>query len=266
MRSHSVLARRVPSKYDRFTLIHEGGILMPDRSSFVHVALVGDYNPLVVAHRAIPQALELAAKEIQADVRLDWISSHSLASSGLPISKFDAIWCIPGSPYKNMDGVLPAITHARKSRIPLLGTCGGFQHVLIEYARNVLQLSECDHLESNPNALIPFISPLACSLVGTKGTIFLQEGSRIQKIYQQTQIVEPFHCNFGVNPKYQYLLEKESLLKISGVDASGNIRIVELDNHPFFVGTLYQPERSALQEISHPLIREFLRVANLLKL
>jgi CTP synthase (UTP-ammonia lyase) len=229
----------------------------------IHIALVGDYNSNIIAHKAIPLAIDLAAKNVNVNVCFSWIPTASLVSNALSIlSQYQAIWSVPGSPYKSMEGALNAITFAREQRIPFLGTCGGFQHVLIEYARKILLLHESDHLESSPHAALPLISPLACSLIETKGTIVLKQESKIKRIYGQEQIVEAFNCNFGVNPDYQHLFETNSTLLITGKDQAGNVRIVELDNHPFFIGTLYQPERSSFMGICHPLIRSFILAAN----
>ncbi len=228
----------------------------------INIALVGDYNSSSIAHQAIPQAIGLAAKALGVTAQASWRDTSSLELSP-QLSNYDAIWCVPGSPYKSMQGALQAIAIARKEHIPFLGTCGGFQHVLIEYARNVLGLAESDHTESNPGATLALITPLTCSLVGTKGTIILQSGSRIEKIYNAHEITEPFNCNFGLNQTYQPLIEAEALLRITGTDLSSNARVVELDDHPFFIATLYQPERSALTGIAHPLIKAFIQAAAL---
>lgn len=228
----------------------------------IRIALVGDYNSAVIAHQAIPFAIDLASNAVNVSASFSWIPSTSLVDDLAKLSEFQAIWCIPGSPYQSMDGALNAITFARQKRLPFLGTCGGFQHALIEFARKVLFLPESDHLESNPHASLPLIAPLACSLAESKGTIVLKQGSQIEKIYNQAQIVEAFNCNFGVNPDYQHLLETGSTMHITGVDQAGNARVVELDNHPFFIATLYQPERSALARVCHPLIKAFIQAAS----
>lgn len=231
--------------------------------NFVHIALIGDYNSNVIAHQAIPMAIDLAAKNVNANVHFSWIPTTSLASNDLShLSKSDAIWCVPGSPYQNMLGALNAITFAREQLIPFLGTCGGFQHALIEYARNVLHLFESDHLESNPNTSLPLIAPLSCSLSETNGTIILKQESQIMRIYNQERIVEAFNCNFGVNPDYQHLFETNSTMHITGRDQIGAARIFELGNHPFFIATLYQPERSAFMGICHPLIKSFIQATS----
>ncbi len=157
-----------------------------------------------------------------------------------------------------MDGALSAIRFAREQGIPFLGTCGGCQHAIIEYARNVLGLVEADHAETNPSAALPLIAPLACSLVEVQDTIHLKPGSRIAIIYGRSEIVEAYHCNYGLNPHYQSLLEQGGML-ITGVDVSGEARVIEIAQHPFFVATLFQPERSAFTGEAHPLITAYLQ-------
>jgi hypothetical protein len=85
---------------------------------------------------------------------------------------------------------------------------GGFQHAVIEYARNVLGLTEADHAESNPTAIIPIIAPLTCSLMDAQGTIQLLPNTRISKIYDSSETVERYFCNFGLNPDFRSLLEQ----------------------------------------------------------
>ena len=159
-----------------------------------------------------------------------------------------------------MTGALRAIRFARESGTPFLGTCGGFQHALIEYARNVLHLAEADHAESNPSASLPLIAPLTCSLVGAKGMIYLQHGSRARAIYGRKEIVEGYNCSYGLNAAYQSRLD-DGALRTSGADAVGATRIVELAGHPFFMATLFQPELSAFENRAHPLILRFVQAA-----
>ena len=227
----------------------------------VRIALVGEYNPAVTAHLAIPRAIELAAAGLPRQVEPVWIPTPSLDHyAEHQLARFDAIWCVPNSPYVSMDGALQAIRWARESGRPFLGTCGGFQHALIEYARNVLGMAEADHAESNPNAALPLMSRLACSLGGAKGTIRLEPGSRLSAIYGRNEIVESYQCNFGLNPRYQSLLDT-AVLAIVGRDENGEVRAVEMSGDPFFIATLYQPEQSAFGGAAHPLIRAFVRAA-----
>lgn len=232
-----------------------------EKEKTVRIGLVGDYDAAVRAHVAIPRSLQLAASETGIETAPDWVSTTKLtANIDEQLRAYAGLWCVPASPYKNMEGALSAIRFARERGIPFLGTCGGFQHTLIEYARNVLGVSEAEHAESNPGASIHLIIPLSCSLVGAKGTIRLALGSQVRSIYENDTAIEEYHCNFGFNSDYYSMLESGEL-KVSGVDADGEVRIVELSEHPFFVATLFQPELSALQDTTHPLIRAFAEAA-----
>ncbi|MBI1805462.1 MAG: hypothetical protein HYR76_00235 [Ignavibacteria bacterium] len=227
----------------------------------VNIGLVGDFNPDVRAHLAIPKALEFSSRELCCRVRSSWLNTNDLyRNHDKMLSRHDALWCVPGSPYENMDGALHAIHFARQRNVPFLGTCGGFQHAIIEFARNVLGLQNADHTESNPTAVLPVVVPLSCSLVGVKGAIHLREKSRIARIYAVTETLEEYHCSFGCDPKLLPVLEQHGM-SISGVDGSGDARVIELTGHPFFVATLYQPELTALTGITHPLVTAFVQAA-----
>ena len=223
------------------------------------IALIGDYNRNVMAHQAIPKAVEIASNTIGELVKPEWLGTLELARmTEADLEGYHAFWCTPGSPYQNMDGALFAIRFARETGRPFLGTCGGFQHALIEYARNVLAYQEADHAESNPQAAMPLVRALRCSLVEQQGQICLQPGSKISQICQTDSITGTYHCNYGLNPQYQSILEQGGVL-FSGVDSNQDARIFELPSHPFYFGTLFQPERSALKNENHPLIQAFVR-------
>jgi len=227
----------------------------------VRIALIGDYNPTVKAHVAIPKALELAASDLSGKVEPVWIATPLLdKNTEKQLSAFGAVWCVPNSPYASMDGALRAIQFARESGRPFLGTCGGFQHAVIEYARNALGLSEADHAESNPDAAMPLVSRLVCPLPGARGNIRLKAGSQLSAIYGKTEIAENYNCNFGLNPRFESMLN-DGKMHISGRDENGEARAMELQGSPFFIATLFQPEQSALAGASHPLICAFVRAA-----
>lgn len=226
----------------------------------IKIGLIGDYAPEVTAHVAIPQALALAARETGIEVEATWLATESLAQNIEQLASYNALWCVPASPYRSMEGALAAIRWARHQGVPFLGTCGGFQHALIEYARNVLGCEEADHAETNPDAAMALVTPLSCSLVEAEGAIKLREGSQVSRIYGQGEIVEQYHCRFGFNPRYMSLLAS-SEMKVTGVDADGEVRVIELTGHPFFIATLFQPERSALSGRIHPLIRAYVQAS-----
>jgi CTP synthase (UTP-ammonia lyase) len=224
-----------------------------------NIGLIGDYNPEVVAHVAIPQAIQLAANELDYQVEFEWISTLSLEQDfEQKLSKYQALWTVPASPYRSMQGALNGIRFAREHRIPFLGTCGGFQHMIIEFARNILGLSEANHAEENPSASLLLVTPLTCSVSQQTHTFKLSPGSKVADIYGSHEIDEQYGiCNYGLNLEFAPMLEQAGF-RIAGVDTDGEVRIMELYQHPFFIGTLFQPERSALKDIVHPLIKAFL--------
>jgi CTP synthase (UTP-ammonia lyase) len=225
------------------------------------IGLIGDYSSSVPAHVAIPQALDLAAGALGCAARAQWLPTEQL-DAGLfdRLAEFDALWCVPASPYASMDGALRGIRFAREQGVPFLGTCGGFQHALIEFARNALGLIDADHAESNPETSLPLMVALECALVEATGTIVLEAGSRVGALYGQSEVVEAYHCRFGLNPHYEALLA-DTDMRISGRDTGGEVRIVELESHPFYVATLFQPERSAFKGRAHPLITVYVGAA-----
>ncbi|NMO18394.1 hypothetical protein HPC49_25050 [Pyxidicoccus fallax] len=230
----------------------------------VRIGLVGDRNPAVRAHAAIPVALELVAPALDVSPEVVWLGTRQLegASPRETLAPLAGIWCVPGSPYESMDGALAAIRFAREQAIPFLGTCGGFQHALIEFARNVLGLKDADHAESNPDATLPLVGALSCSLVGVRGKVSLAEGSHAARAFGGTHSTESYHCNYGLNARYRHVLDG-SALRITGEDEEGAPRVVELAAHPFFLATLFQPELSASTGHPHPLIRAFLDAATI---
>src|SRR5262245_31186463 len=227
----------------------------------VRIGLIGDYDPEVPAHRAIAPALHLAAQRTGVPLEPVWVPTSSLGGD-VPgqLADFAALWCVPASPYANTDGALAAIRFARESGRPFLGTCGGFQHALLEYARHVLGHRQAEHAETCPDASLPLIARLACSLVEKPGRIVFQEGSRLRAIYGVPEAEEQYHCNYGLNPAYEGLLSGGAL-RVSGRDQAGEARAVELDRHPFFLATLFQPERAALRGLAHPLINAYAAAA-----
>ena len=230
----------------------------------ITIGLIGDFNPAVTAHQAIPKAIQLAAEASGCAAEIDWVGTKTISdepsAQSAQLEKFNALWCVPASPYKNSEGALAAIRYARETDVPFLGTCGGFQHTLLEYARNVLGFSDANHAEADPESQFALIAPLSCSLVEKSGEIVFKEGSRLKAIYGQGETSEKYHCNYGLNPEYVSLFD-QTPLQICGHDLAGEVRAVELSDHPFFFATLFQPERSALEGKTHPLITAYVAAA-----
>ena len=131
----------------------------------VRLALIGEDNETVPAHRAIPKALALASADENCPVEAVWVGTHTITHASEQLAGFHALWSVPASPYASMAGALDAIRFARESGRAFLGTCGGFQHAIIEYARNVLGIQDAGEPDTLPEAGTLVVTPLACPLV-----------------------------------------------------------------------------------------------------
>jgi CTP synthase (UTP-ammonia lyase) len=223
------------------------------------IALIGDFDPSVAAHQAIPLALQLAAAQLDTDVQQVWLATDNIHSAA-DLTGFAAIWCVPASPYRSMDGALTAIRHAREQGIPFLGSCGGFQHAILEYARHVLGWQDAEHGETAPMAERAVIAPLSCTLVETRAEVRFVAGSQLAAIYGQASAMEGYRCRYGLNPAFASELTSGPL-QATAFDEDGEVRAVELNGHPFFIATLFQSERAALQGQCPPLARALVQAA-----
>ena len=179
----------------------------------LRLALVGDYHPDIVAHQAIPLAIDDAAAVLEQPVKYDWLATPSIASG----------------------------------------------EALAEYARNVLGWQDAGHAETDSEGRM-VIAPLSCSLVETSAVVELRANTLIARAYGRESIEEGYHCRYGVSSAFAAELEQGDL-RVTGWDEEGEIRAVELVTHPFFVATLFQHERHALDGRPAPLVQAFLRAA-----
>jgi CTP synthase (UTP-ammonia lyase) len=226
----------------------------------IRIAIVGDYQPENVTHTATGAAIQHTTKHLGLTALSEWIPTDTVADPSARLSQFQALWIAPGSPYRSLEGALAAIQYARLSGVPLIGTCGGFQHIVLEYARNVLGFTDADHAESNPYAPRLFITALSCSLVGKSMSVQISPDSVASRCYGAQNATENYYCNFGLNHDYEKELE-DGGLRITGRDRDGEARIVELPQHPFFVGTLFVPQTRSTESSPHPMIAGLVQAA-----
>jgi CTP synthase (UTP-ammonia lyase) len=219
------------------------------------IALLGEFTPTFEPHAATVAAIEHSCNQLDINIAADWLSTNEIDPT--LFERYDGIWIAPGSPYKDLVKTLWAIRYARENNIPCLGTCGGFQHMVIEYARNVLGYRDAQHAEYDPYASDLFISKLTCSLAGRAMQLQFLPDSQVARIYGSTTAQEPYYCNFGINPDYVEIL-KQGPIRISGADAEAEIRVIEYPSHPFFIGTLFVPQGRSSVEQPHPLVSAFL--------
>jgi len=222
----------------------------------ITIGIIGDFNAANPTHVATSAGIEHAARELGLPIEAVWLATDQ----PWDWPEFGGILCSPGSPYRSLEGALDGIRYARENNVPFIGTCGGFQHLVIEYARNVMGFRDASHAESDPEASCLFITPLSCSFVGKSMRVTLKPGSKASIACRATRSTEQFYCNFGLNPEYQDQIGKHGL-QITGTDQNGEVRIVELPEHRFFMGTLFVPQARSQPGNPHPLIVEFCRAA-----
>jgi len=215
------------------------------------IGIVGDRNPANVTHAAT----DTAFARLGAQTR--WIPTPSVEADPPLLAGYDGLLIAPGSPYLSMNGALAAVRYARENDVPLLGTCAGFQHILVEYARDVLGIAAAAHAEVDPDAPDLICVPLTCSLVGQQRQVLIQPDTVAARLYKAATSMEPFYCMFGLNPAYREPVERAGL-RFSGFDDDGEPRILELPGHRFFLGTLFVPQAAPDAGRPHPVLAGFL--------
>jgi CTP synthase (UTP-ammonia lyase) len=200
------------------------------------IAVIGDYRPDAETHQSTNRVLSNPV----------WIPTEQVTDAAL--AAFDALWIAPGSPYRSLEGALAAIRYGREHGIPTVGCCGGCQHMVLEFARNVLGIADAVHPEYNPDGGTHVMTPFTCLIAGKTMEVKLREGSLAARAYGRATAVEKYYCNYGVNPEYQGLIDRRGL-HVTGTDEAGEPRVIELEGHPFFLGVLFVPETAP-----HPIV------------
>ena len=219
------------------------------------IAVVGDRDPSYLTHREIDAAVAL----MPAGVEATWVATDGPAATHL--DGFDALWIVPGTPYRDDRPVFAAIERARREGVPILGTCGGFQHMVVEYARNAAGIAAAGHAESEPDAGALVIAPLACSLVGEERTVTAVPGTLVAQLCGAAPFVGFHWCSYGLDRAYLDRLVAAGMV-VSATAPDAGVEALEVPGHPFYVATLFQPQVGSSQsEALHPLIAALARAA-----
>jgi CTP synthase (UTP-ammonia lyase) len=173
-------------------------------------------------------------------------------------------------PFDSPTGLVNGIAHARRARVPYLGTCAGFQYALIELSRNVLGLADADTAENAAGSANVVITPVACPLPGRRpggpamsgeDGVRVVPGTRLAALYPAADLSEEYFCNYETNPVFVPRWEATAGLRIAARGGAGEMRAFELPDNPFFVATLFQPQLASRSDRPHPLVEGFLRIA-----
>lgn len=223
------------------------------------IAILGDFNPVYATHHALNDSIRQVQKILKDEIQFDWISSDMMNFKTAFQNMYCGLWIAPGSPYKDMENVIKTITYARENNIPTFGNCGGFQHMIIEFARNVCGITNADHEETNPNSTDLLISKLSCSLVEQEEELTITDTHSILfDTIKKDKLLGRYFCNYGINNKYIDIL-KSNGLQLTAISTDGQVRAFEITNHPFFVGTLFQPALTSTINDPNPLIIRFIK-------
>ena len=224
------------------------------------LCIIGERDLAKTAHRGIERSLELMAEAWGGGIDYTWLATDRITAQSVAelLGGASAVWCTPGSPYASTSGALLAIAYAREHDLPFLGTCGGFQHALMEYATNVLGHA-AEHEETSPTAEHLLINRLSCSLVGVTAQVVACDPA-YAAVVDEGDGNEEFHCNYGLMNDRERIFSGSDLAIIAR-DAQGQARAFRVRRNLFHWGTLFQPERQALRGTVHPIVRRFLTLA-----
>ncbi len=240
--------------------------------SEVHIGLVGKYVELKDAYKSIKEALDHAGAENETRVNIRWLHSEKLNPENVAknLKGLSGILVAPGFGHRGMEGKIHAIKHARENNIPFLGICLGMQCAVIEFARNVLGLEEANSTEMDnktPHGVIAMMEEQK-SISDMGGTMRLgayqcqvQEGSRAFEVYGQRDITERHRHRYEFNNAYLDQFQKAGMSTTGVNPGTKLVEIVELKDHPWFVGVQFHPEYRSTVLRPHPLFVRFVLAA-----
>lgn len=238
----------------------------------VNIGLVGKYVTLPDAYKSIAEAFIHAGSQNDCKVNLKWISSEDIHKDTVKnmIGNLDAVLVAPGFGERGLEGKIEAIKFVRENKIPFLGICLGMQCAVVEFARNVLHLQDASTTELNPKTKYPVIDMMEeqKKITNKGGTMRLgayackiKKGTKAYQVYGDTAIQERHRHRFEFNNKYLDQME-EAGLKAVGINPDTNlVEIVELKDHPWFIGVQYHPELKSTVLNPHPLFVKFVEAA-----
>jgi len=238
----------------------------------VTIAICGKYVHLRDAYKSISESMVHAGIANRARVRIEWVDSEQVEEEGPErlLGNASGILVPGGFGQRGIEGMVKAIRFAREKRVPFLGLCLGLQCAVIEFARSVCGLENADSSEFNPATPHPVISlmPEQKKLEAMGGTMRLgsygcdiKEGTIASRAYDSGRVSERHRHRYEFNNRYREIFEKHGAI-FSGIQTERNlVEIMELKDHPWYVGVQFHPEFKSRPDLPHPLFREFVRVS-----
>ena len=251
-----------------------------------NIAIVGKYVELKDSYKSLHEALDHAGIINKAKVNLTFIDAAKINKSNVKknLSFADAVLVPGGFGERGIEGMIIACQFARESNIPYFGICLGMQIAVIEFARNILGFKNANSTEFNPKTKFPVIGLVtewkdksgnteyrddSSDLGGTMRlggqTCILRKSSLSHKLYKDNKIIERHRHRYEFNPEYRKILNSNGML-ISGTSEDGKlVEMIEIKNHPWFIGCQFHPEFTSNPRDGHPLFNNFVSKALKLK-
>ncbi|MBM3412066.1 MAG: CTP synthase [Bacteroidetes bacterium] len=238
----------------------------------VNIGLIGKYIELQDAYKSILEAFIHAGAINECQVQVVNIHSESITAGNLneQLAGLDGLLVAPGFGHRGVEGKIAAVQYARVNKLPFFGICLGMQMAAIEFARNVLGLKGANSTEMNPEATDPVIDLMdqQKQVTAKGGTMRLgaypcviEKGSLASRIYTKEKISERHRHRWEFNNNYLADFEKAGMLASGKNPDTGLVEIIELNNHPFFIGVQYHPELKSTVEEPQPLFVHFIKAA-----
>jgi CTP synthase len=241
-------------------------------SAEVNIALVGKYVALPDAYKSIVEAFVHAGAVNECKVKLTYFSSESIDDSNVAsiLANVDGILVAPGFGERGIEGKLCTVRYAREHKIPFFGICLGMQVAVVEFARNVLDLPGAHSTEMNKDSPYPVIDMMASQKTVTMkgGTMRLgaypcklKKGSKASQAYGESIISERHRHRYEFNNAFLKDFEEHGMTPVGLNQETGLVEIMELKNHPWFIGVQFHPELKSTVLNPHPLFVKFVKAA-----
>lgn len=241
-------------------------------TSEVEIALIGKYVELHDSYKSITEAFIHAGSSYATKVNVRWVHSESLDPTNYEehLTGVDGILVAPGFGDRGIDGKIKAVQYARENNIPFFGICLGMQMAVIEFAKNVLGLKDAYSTEMKPNAKNPVIDLMQSQkdVVNKGGTMRLgawdcqlAEGSKSFKAYGKANIQERHRHRYEFNNDYLADMEANGMIAVGKNPKADLVEVIEIPDHPWFVGVQYHPEYKSTVLNPHPLFVNFIKAA-----
>ncbi|SHI82941.1 CTP synthase [Algibacter luteus] len=238
----------------------------------ITIGLIGKYVELQDSYKSILEAFIHAGAENEVKVNVESVHSEYINKDNakLKLAHLDGVLVAPGFGERGIDGKIDAVQYVRENKVPFLGICLGMQMAVIEFSRNVLGIADADSTEMNLNTKNPVIGLMEDqkNITDKGGTMRLgawacdlKLGSKVRDIYKAESITERHRHRYEFNSDYKKRIEDAGMIATGLNPDTGLVEIIEIPEHPWFVGVQYHPEYKSTVANPHPLFVAFVKAS-----